>query len=207
MNFPVRIQTEELDDTWPNGEAVFEVLSQRVRKAYAMKAEGEDPEGLPGLERYIVLSTIDHHWQEFLRNIDSLREGIGLMGIGQRDPLVEFKREAYGMFQDLMGLINAEVAQKAFRMHTSQEAMAKFASVLSKVSAVHQDVQALAAPTQATNMARGGGEAEAESAVDEALEAVERKPVRREFPKVGRNDPCPCGSRKKYKKCHGVAGA
>ena len=85
--------------------------------------------------------------------------------------------------------------------------MAKFASALTHVSAIHQDVQALASPAHAPQMAHAGGRGSAaDVAVDEALEAVERKPMRREFPKVGRNDPCPCGSGKKYKKCHGVAG-
>ena len=129
--------------------------------------------------------------------MDGLRQSVGLMAYGQRDPLIEFKHSAYDMFADLMLKIKEEIAGRTYRSTTSAEAMQSFLGSLS-AKAVHNEVSAL-------DMERKQHAAPAEEkgkAVDEALERA-ATPIKREGPKVGRNDPCPCGSGKKYKQCCG----
>jgi preprotein translocase subunit SecA len=137
--------------------------------------------------------------------MDTLRQGVGLRAYGQRDPLVEYKHEAYSMFSDLMERIKLEVAGKMFRSATSPEAAWKFLAHLPQTY-VHDEVTALGTPSAAARSvpaAVSGNEA----AMAAALNAPKPAPFRREDPKVGRNEPCPCGSGKKYKKCCGAAGS
>ena len=156
-----------------------------------------------------MLRAIDVRWQDFLRSMDSLREGVGLRAYGQRDPLVEYKREAYDMFETLMNDIKDDVAGQVFRTSTSAEAFGRFLSTLPQ-TLIHDEVSilgnhGLARAQQSQNgetvEVEGGGSRRS----DEVLRALE--PVRRDAPKVGRNDPCPCGSGKKYKKCCGAGAA
>jgi preprotein translocase subunit SecA len=163
----------------------------------------ENPESLHHMERYIILQAIDTQWQDYLRNMDTLRQGVGLRAYGQRDPLVEYKHEAYAMFSDLMDRIKSEIAHHIFRAATSAEAFRSFVQQLPMMY-VHEEVQSLGAPGSAS--AAAPGDAGNEAAMQAALKE-KGTPIVREGPKVGRNDPCPCGSGKKYKKCHGVGMA
>jgi preprotein translocase subunit SecA len=171
-----------------------------------VKIKSENPDSLKNMERHIILQSIDTHWQEYLRSMDALRQGVGLRAYGQRDPLVEYKREAFTMFSDLMDKIKLDVATKMFRSATSFRAFKSFLAALPQMY-VHDQVQSLgqgaagaAAPAEpAKSSARSGAEAAMEAALQKRTE-----PIRRDMPKVGRNDPCPCGSGKKYKKCHGA---
>ncbi|MGH9698770.1 MAG: SEC-C metal-binding domain-containing protein, partial [Candidatus Acidiferrales bacterium] len=127
------------------------------------------------------LDIVDAQWKDHLLTLDHLKEGIGLRGYGQRDPLVEFKKEAFTLFEDMMDRIDAEAVRFLFLMQPSRpEQEAK--QIEARQRRQQQNLQFQAGPAQA--------------------EAP--KPVRAAA-KVGRNDPCPCGSGKKYKKCHGVA--
>ncbi|MFC1468108.1 preprotein translocase subunit SecA [Verrucomicrobiota bacterium] len=187
--FPVGMRDSHLPDetdaeTW--ADAVF----NRVKSSYEMKATLENPEHLPRLERQIILSAVDEHWQEYLRNMDSLREGIGLRAYGQRDPLIEYKKEAFTLFSDLMDRINAEVAQNVFRSATSLEAMEGFLKNLPQMF-VHNEAQAI-------------GKTSAPAQQQQPKAAPKTPTVRVNAPGVGRNDPCPCGSGKKFKKCCGA---
>jgi preprotein translocase subunit SecA len=125
--------------------------------------------------------------------MDHLKEGIGLRGYGQRDPLLEYKREAFELFEELEYKINADSVQRLFRIQ------------LTAPEAAPVRRRPLARPLQ---MGRGAGPAPLQSAADGGgpIQPAEARPVtiRREAPKVGRNDPCPCGSGKKYKKCCGA---
>ncbi len=198
MTFPVALKASELPAEG-GAEAWTVLVMERVRQAYELKAKQEEPAALAEMERYIALQAIDSHWQEYLRSMDALRQGVGLRAYGQRDPLVEYKHEAYEMFSTLMDQIKTDVAQRLFRSSTSLDAMERFLRSLPR-AAIHQEVATLGG---------GGGETRAvatdasEAAVQEALKTVSA-PVRRDIPKVGRNDPCPCGSGKKYKKCCGA---
>ena len=202
--FPVGMRAEQIHAHAEDPEAMAAAIFDEVRKAYELKIQTENPEHLEPMERGIILRCVDTHWQEYLRNMDALRQGVGLRAYGQRDPLVEYKKEAYEMFSALMGKIKEDIASRVFRVSTSLEAMQTFFSSLPRTRMVHEEVDAI----EEQRRARGGESSRpppqgAEEAMQAALKS-KPTPVRRETEKVGRNDPCPCGSGKKYKKCHGA---
>ncbi len=206
VTFPVAVTEEELKDAADDAEALTERVAGKVLEAYKLKAEVEDAQALQAMERHIILQSIDSHWQEYLRGMDAMRQGVGLRAYGQRDPLVEYKREAYDMFSDLMDRIKGEIATKIFRSATSLEAFESFLSSLPQ-QYVHKDVSALGSREPAVATASGAPSRASSSGNEQALKAGlkdKAAPVRRDQPKVGRNDPCPCGSGKKYKKCCGA---
>ena len=189
-------------DVEATGQSVFE----RVEKAYATKCKLEDAERLSGMERFIMLNAVDTQWQEYLRNMDTLRQGVGLRAYGQRDPLVEYKNEAFTLFADLMDRIKDEIAGRIFRATTSPQAYQSFLGDIQRlhgqIRTQHDEMAPLAGGGQAPRAAAGGGvDPGAEAAMNAALSRAQT--VVRDVPKVGRNDPCPCGSGKKYKKCCG----
>jgi preprotein translocase subunit SecA len=178
--------------------------------------------------RHFHLEEIDAQWIEHLKTMDALREGIGLQGYGQKDPKKEYKRIGYDMFAEMMGRIQANVTNKLFHVQMQREEeqvpvlqQQRVRSVAEQGAAGKVDeAEARARRTSAAAAAakRGGpgaavvaaaaaarkqGEPQAEEAGDDGDVAAKAETVRRERPKVGRNDPCPCGSGKKYKKCHG----
>jgi preprotein translocase subunit SecA len=183
--------------------AVCNFISESVRKAYEMKISFENPEALKEVERYTILSAIDKLWQEHLYEMDSLRHSIYLRAHGQRDPLIEYKAEAFKIFEELMLNIKTEICHNIFRSASSLMAFENFLRNMPKQTS-----------HQAPPPTLGGGTAEPpkpgapkeSDVVSEAAAAVEKaKPVR-SGPKVGRNDPCPCRSGKKYKQCCGKNG-
>jgi preprotein translocase subunit SecA len=194
MTFPVGLREADVP---AETEARVELVLARVKEAYELKVSHEDPARVKGLEQMIILQSVDEHWQEYLRNMDSLREGIGLRAYGQRDPLVEYKREAFNLFGDLMDRIKNEIAQNIFRTGSSMEALQGFWQSLNKmmVSSRAQQDHASAMSLAKQSAAQPGHGAPPVPAP---------QPIRRTGPEVGRNDPCPCGSGKKYKKCCGA---
>ena len=158
-------------------EKLLDKVLTRTKEVYRRK-EGEfGAENLRYLERVIYLQTIDSLWKEHLLAMDHLKEGIGLRGYGQRNPLQEYQKEGFDMFSELVSSIKEETIQKLFRVQIARpEEVTRFEKVQKK-------------PLVMTH----GGEEVAEKP----------QPVKRESKKIGRNDPCPCGSGKKYKKCHG----
>jgi preprotein translocase subunit SecA len=202
MTFPLGLSDSDLLPRDKTPEAYTEYLLERVRHAYELKLDAEDEEQVINMERTIMLQSIDTHWQEYLREIDALRQAIGLRGIGQKDPLIEFKHEAYQMFEGLMERIYEEMCYRVFRSTTSIDALEKFLSSLN-TKTVHENSSAISDAQRMVDTGRAQQKSEAnERALNDALEKSE--PLRRDTPKVGRNDPCPCGSGKKYKKCHGL---
>ncbi len=153
------------------------------------------------MERQILLQSIDTHWQEYLRSMDDLRHGVHLRAYGQRDPLIEYKREAYSMFEDLMWQIRSEIATGVFRSATSVESFEQFIAQVPQ-TLVHDEVSILGDNSAAGRALAGGAGVDVDRVAREMVEK-DASTVRRDLPKVGRNDPCPCGSGKKYKKCCG----
>ena len=201
ITFPVVLRPDDFKDIPLEAEAYADLAIERVKKAYDLKIESEPPENVEHMERHILLQAIDTHWQEYLRGMDALRQGVGLRAYGQRDPILEFKHEAYTMFADLMQKINDEVAQRAFRATSSLESLEKFLKNL-KTMESHSQSSAFGKEAQArATQARQHTERQAQ--MEKTLEKSVQTPQTREMPKVGRNDPCPCGSGKKYKKCCG----
>ena len=158
----------------------------------------ETDDARKSIERFTILSAIDKLWQEHLYSMDSLRTSIGLRAYGQRDPLVEYKSEASKMYTELKVHIKSEICHNIFRSASSMMAFEQFLQKLPKAT-VHQSASAFGAsgshaPEQSTG---------ASDVVSEANEAIAKSKTVRTGPKVGRNDPCPCGSGKKYKQCCG----
>ncbi len=182
-------------------DPVYDFLHDRIKAAYAAKEANEDPMALQTLERYVVLNAIDRLWQEHLYNMDSLRTGIGLRAYGQRDPLVEYKTEAFKLFEEMQGQVKSEIANNTFRSSTSLAAFEKFLAALPK-QMLHAQSTAFGGAAPAAPQQRAPAAPRAD-AVEEAIAAA-AKPVRRDTRKVGRNEPCPCGSGKKFKHCCGA---
>ncbi|HRT56314.1 MAG TPA: preprotein translocase subunit SecA [Candidatus Paceibacterota bacterium] len=186
--------------------AVCTFISESVRKAYELKVSFENPDALKEVERFTILSAIDKLWQEHLYEMDSLRYSIGLRAHGQRDPLIEYKAEAYKIFEELMVNIKTQICHNIFRSASSLMAFENFLRSVPQQT-LHQSTSAFGGGTAGGEPPAGGGQRggapQASDIVSEAAAAVEKaKPVR-SGPKVGRNDPCPCGSGKKYKHCCG----
>ncbi|VGO21381.1 preprotein translocase subunit SecA [Pontiella sulfatireligans] len=205
--FPLGMNDEQLPAE-KTTESLTACVMERVTDSYNLKARHEDTEALKRLERHMIIQAIDEHWQEYLRNMDSLRESVGLQAYGQRDPLVEYKREAYNLFMDLMDRIYEEIASAIFRSATSVEAIEEFFQSLNKMQARHPQASALAAATAQAAARPQGALPPGMGAPPPGMELPQPPqpiaPVRHDGPKVGRNDPCPCGSGRKYKKCCGA---
>ena len=197
--FPLGLRESDLPEE-RTIDTLIDLILDRVKQAYELKASHEDPEALLRLEQHLILQAIDEHWQEYLRNMDSLREGIGLVAYGQRDPIVEYKREAYNLFMDLMDRIYEEIAAAMFRSATSMDAMEGFFQSLNSMQ-VHNEVSALAAAAAQAGAQQQRAPMGAPPPGMDVPKPI--APIRRDAPKVGRNDPCPCGSGRKYKKCCG----
>ena len=217
LNFPIGMPEAEITKAADSGKespvpgslfdglsaaqfAVCNFISDAVRKAYDIKISFENPEALKEVERFTILSAIDRLWQEHLYEMDSLRYSIGLRGYGQRDPLIEYKAEAFKIFDELMVNVKTEICHNIFRSASSMMAFENFLKNVPQQT-LHQAASAFGGTSTANS---GGAQARASDVVSEAAAAVaeKAKPVRT-GPKVGRNDPCPCGSGKKYKQCCG----
>ncbi len=174
-------------------------LKARVREAYEVKLKFENPEAVKALERFVVLGAIDRLWQEHLYAMDGLRTSINLRAYGQKDPLIEYKNEAYGMFGELMGRIKEEVVHNLFRSASSLSAFEHFLAALPQRTG-RGELPGQDQPTEGSMSMGGGGGGS--TVVEEAL-----VPVKRQGPKLGRNDPCPIDPKKKFKNCCGATGA
>ncbi len=209
VNFPVGIDEEALQKTAssaterPPEKSVFTgmspaqyalcgMLTEQVRDAYEIKIQHDDPDQLVSVERYTMLNAIDQLWREHLYTMDSLRHSIGLRAYGQKDPLIEYKLEAKQVFDEMMANIKTEICHNIFRSASSLEAFDNFIRNL-PMHASHDTSAGF----------EGGGPSAGGDMVSEANEEVAQAVPVRTGPKVGRNDPCPCGSGKKYKKCCG----
>ena len=151
-------------------------------------------ESYKDIQRYFLLEELDRCWKEHLRNMDALRDGIGLRGYGQRDPKLEYKREGFEMFQEMLFQIRESVFRALTRVRVQR------VSPEEEQARAEAEKEALAREFRhreepATELSySGGGESETRPARNKPAKAA---------PRVGRNDPCPCGSGKKYKKCCG----
>jgi len=172
------------------------IISESLVKYYEEKERSITEEMLRHLERMVYLQIIDSKWKDHLYAMDKLREGIRLRAYGQRDPLIEYKREAFEMFTAMCASIKEEAIEAVFKLQPAREE--RFRGVFSSLAKemVHPEAVKFEAPTVS--------EQEEIPLEDFApSEATTQKPVQLSHPKVGRNDPCPCGSGKKYKKCCG----
>jgi len=172
--------------------ALQDELLEGVLTAYDGKEKSIGTDLMRHLERMVFLQIIDTKWKDHLYAMDSLKEGIGLRAYGQRDPLVEYKREAFDMFSQMIASLEEEAVEAIFKLQPPRQE--RFRGVFSAASQelIHPEVTRFQQPEQ---------QAINEEEVAPIPKAA--KPVQSSHPKVGRNDPCPCGSGKKYKRCHG----
>jgi preprotein translocase subunit SecA len=183
------------DDSEITDESLRERLVEAGLAQYATKETLVGAELMRQFERSLMLQTLDQHWREHLANLDHLRQGIHLRGYAQKNPKQEYKREAFELFSDMLDRIKADVVKIVLtvRVQTREDVAAvdEAAPAVSNVRYQHADYEeALAAA------ATGGGG-------DTATAVASPPPFVRTGEKIGRNDPCPCGSGKKYKHCHG----
>ena len=190
QQFPYRwTLPPEAQDGWRRDQ-LKEWVVEKAKEIY-QKKESEFGEGtLRYLEKVIMLQSIDYHWKDHLLGIDQLKEGIGLRGYGQKDPLVEYQKEAYQMFLEMLDRIKKDTIEKLFAIQIAKEQEVSDVKLERKQTFVMSRGERAASDAMSTGM-NAGGETEDGRGVT----------VRREGKKVGRNDPCPCGSGKKYKKC------
>jgi len=173
--------------------SLTEYLLGLAKEAYNKKEQEVGADQMRHIEKAIMLQTIDMAWMNHLDEIDYLREGIGLRGYGQRDPLIEYKREAFSMFSGLMENVRSSIVHTIFRINVVQPGVREAKPQNLKYSAP-AEVEQFASARNAAHSVAGGG-------ADEKSETKQQPLINKD--KVGRNNPCPCGSGKKYKKCHG----
>ena len=156
---------------------LIEIGSERVHQLYDLRETEFTEPVMRQIEKIVMLQTLDALWKDHLLAMDHLKEGIGLRGYAQVNPLVEYQKEGFTMFEALMAVMQQDVVEKVFSVQVQRQ----------------QDVEQIQQPKPQRVVMSHGGETEAQAAA----------PAKREADKVGRNDPCPCGSGKKYKRCHG----
>ena len=212
LNFPLGMPEEEIvkaaqagtespvagsvfDGLSPAQFGVCNFISDSIRKAYELKISFEEPDKLVTVERFTILTAIDKLWQEHLYEMDSLRYSIGLRAHGQRDPLIEYKSEAFKIFDELMMNIKTEICHNIFRSASSLMAFENFLRNVPQQTK-HDPTSAFGEPPKA-------GPGKASDVVSQAAEDISKQKPKQTGPKVGRNDPCPCNSGKKYKQCCG----
>ena len=202
--FPLGLTKDRAQFETRSPEENAQFLIGKIKEAYERKSSHEEPSAVKSLERYIILNAIDRLWQEHLYAMDALREGVYLRGYAQKDPLIEYKTEAYEMFVDLMANIKNEVLNNLFRSTSNLQAFEKFLSTLPQFLMREQEPPS-PGPVPGRRPERIGGGPGGNGEMGDNGEDVklELAPVRREMPKVGRNEPCPCGSGKKFKNCCG----
>ncbi|HEX8653355.1 MAG TPA: preprotein translocase subunit SecA [Pyrinomonadaceae bacterium] len=182
------VESEGIDFESATSAEIEETIWERLKVKYAEKEEQVGVEAMRTYERIIMLNIIDAQWKDHLLSIDHLKQGIGLVGYGQKDPLVEYKKQSFDMFQAMLDRIDTTTIRSLFNLQVVAE----------------QPPEALRQrrpPRRQSSLTFTGPNQGAAAAGEEAGKV---KTVTRDHPKIGRNDPCPCGSGKKYKKCCGA---
>ncbi len=177
---------QKIDILNSTSQEVEELIWERLEKLYAEKEKQIGVEAMRTYERIIMLNIIDAQWKDHLLSLDHLKQGIGLVGYGQKDPLVEYKKQSFDLFQEMLDRIDTNTIRSLFNL---------------QIVSGDPPESARRAPRRPSPMTFTGPNQGAAAAGEEAGKV---KTVVRDHPKVGRNELCPCGSGKKYKKCHGM---
>ncbi len=188
-NFGIELSRSEI---FPKDvDQLTDILLERVMKRLADREAELGPDVMRQIERYLLLQIIDVKWKDHLHDMDNLRRTIGLRGYAQKDPKVEYKMEAYDMFQGMIDGMKEDVASYLFKVRLAEEVEPAKKDIWRVSEVVHNE----------TGQFDTSGMAEA---AEQSEKTEAPKPFVRAAAKVGRNDPCPCGSGKKYKKCCGA---
>jgi preprotein translocase subunit SecA len=176
-------------------EQIREQVLENIMGSYEKRESAFGADAMRHIEKTILLDMIDSKWKDHLYAMDILKEGIGLRAYGQVDPLVEYKNEAYAMFEEMMNRIKEDALEFIFRVQVVREEKPRGVFEAMPREFIHPELQPLASRQHQFEGAVPSGP---------VMSDVKQTPLKREVPKVGRNDPCPCGSGKKYKKCCGA---
>jgi preprotein translocase subunit SecA len=179
---------EGMDFANATSQAIEDAIWEKLKAKYEEKETAVGAEAMRTYERIIMLNIIDAQWKDHLLSIDHLKQGIGLVGYGQKDPLVEYKKQSFDLFQEMLDRIDTTTIRSLFNLQIVTE----------QPPEVLQQRRPLRRPSQLQFTGPNQGAAAA------GEEAGKVRTITRDQPKVGRNEPCPCGSGKKYKKCCGV---
>jgi preprotein translocase subunit SecA len=223
--FGIDAKAAGADPATLNHDQLSNALADAVQVRYEEKEKQFSADLLRWLERRIILDVVDSQWKDHLLSLDHLKEGIGLRGYGQKDPLVEFKKEAFILFEDMMARVDNETVRYLYHVQIQQgepptgqaqpgatpepsRVRAQSSAQAAVASAAARADETPAAPPRLPDFARAMEKRQERQQRDlqyqtGAGQAEAPKPVKAGA-KVGRNDPCPCGSGKKYKKCHGA---
>jgi preprotein translocase subunit SecA len=197
-NYKIQIKTiydfdtdsERIDIPNMTSQEVVDAIWERLKVKYEIKEQQIGPEAMRTYERIIMLNIIDAQWKDHLLSLDHLKQGIGLVGYGQKDPLVEYKKQSFDLFQEMLDRIDTTTIRSLFNLQVVTE----------------QPPDTLQQRRMARRPAALRFTGPNQGAAPAGEEDGKTRTVVRDQPKVGRNEPCPCGSGKKYKKCHGIAG-
>ena len=193
-NYKIQIKTiydfdaDRLDMQRLTSQEVADTIWDKVKAGYQRKEEQIGPEAMRTYERIIMLNIIDAQWKDHLLSLDHLKQGIGLVGYGQKDPLVEYKKQSFDLFQAMLDRIDTTTIRSLFNLQVVSE----------------QAPETLQQRRMARRPASLKFTGPNQGAAPAGEEDGKVKTVVRDQPKTGRNEPCPCGSGKKYKKCHGI---
>jgi len=188
--YDLDVDSERIDISNMASQEVVDAIWERLKVKYTHKEQQIGPEAMRTYERIIMLNIIDAQWKDHLLSLDHLKQGIGLVGYGQKDPLVEYKKQSFDLFQEMLDRIDTTTIRSLFNLQVVAE----------------QPPETLRQRRMARRPASLTFTGPNQGAAPAGEEDGKVKTVVRDQPKVGRNEPCPCGSGKKYKKCHGVAG-
>jgi preprotein translocase subunit SecA len=184
LYFPIGVEAKDIEEATEEG--LFKAVRKKLSERYEAKRV-ELGDFIHEVEKMFMLSTIDHRWKEHLLQMDHLREGIGLRGYAQKDPLLEYKKESFFLFQTLQGQVRQEVIAKILTVQLRNEAAEE------EIRRYEEEKE------REIKLALNQGEKSQPEQGSRGGQTVSRD----EEDRIGRNDPCPCGSGKKYKKCHG----
>jgi preprotein translocase subunit SecA len=203
-------------------EDISSRILQELTENYYNKEKTAGAEGLRNFERYVSLQALDESWKEHLAGMDYLRQSVGLRGYAQKNPKQEYKREAFELFTTMLGEYKTQVVSVLSKVQVRSADQVEEAQAHAEAQAAQQQItevsyehkEVASALSDEPQSEAGGAASAADAAIaaaasarsgasQPARSAANAQPVRRDMPKVGRNEPCPCGSGKKFKACHG----
>ncbi len=208
-DFGITVDVEKLlaDDKSLSPDGIADICVSAANDAYAKKQEEVGADLLRNVEKQVMLRQLDHHWKEHLAAMDHLRQGIGLRSYAQKNPKQEYKREAFEMFGSMLEQVKHDTISILSRIRIqSEEDLAEIARqrrAAEQLKYRHAEASALGQAAPAAAAGAGGGPERAAPPPSAAAAQGSAQPFVRDGRKVGRNEPCPCGSGKKFKQCHG----
>ncbi len=222
--FSLEIQEGELEATNTGIEGLKDILLEKTRKAYNNKENEFSSDVMRQIEKVVLLQVVDAQWKDHLLGMDHLKEGIGLRGYGQKDPLIEYKMEGFDLFNAMIGRIKSETLERLFKIQLVREEPAGDTHHQHTHEHEHTPQPAIESTPKFMPQPEPHSQSDTPKAVTPPVrravlrpaipqphtmhlnrgESPTPNPAHKSDPKIGRNDPCTCGSGKKYKKCHGA---